>query len=175
MELRLEQEQILRLNQQTFDLSQSTIRNIKMNLFWAFFYNIIGIPLAAGVLYPMLGITLNPMIASLAMSISSVCVVTNALRLRYFKPKWKLEEKVERKKEEKQMEMKKTILIENMSCNHCKMAVEKALSQVDGVKSVQVSLEEKKADLVLEQPIEDSVFQTIIEELGYEVKKEGSR
>lgn len=118
-------------------LSRAVIRNIKMNLFWAFFYNCIGIPVACGIFYPVCGLKLNPMIGALAMSLSSVCVVTNALRLRKFKSNFK--------EEKSQMnEFIKTIRIEGMQCNHCKMSVEKALNELDGVIKVEVSLEDKK-------------------------------
>ncbi len=118
-------------------LSKSVIRNIKMNLFWAFFYNTIGIPIAAGVLYPAFGITLNPMIGAACMSLSSVCVVTNALRLRGFKPHFQnecnLSENCNIKFKENKEEfnkMEKIIKIEGMMCNHCKMAVTKALENI---------------------------------------------
>ena len=118
-------------------LSKSVIRNIKMNLFWAFFYNIIGIPIAAGVLYPAFGITLNPMIGAACMSLSSVCVVTNALRLRGFKPHFQNEYNLSencninfKENKEEFNKMEKTIKIEGMMCNHCKMAVTKALENI---------------------------------------------
>ncbi len=118
-------------------LSKSVIRNIKMNLFWAFFYNTIGIPIAAGVLYPAFGITLNPMIGAACMSLSSVCVVINALRLRGFKPhfqnKCNLSENCNinfKENKEEFNKMEKTIKIEGMMCNHCKMAVTKALENI---------------------------------------------
>ena len=118
-------------------LSKSVIRNIKMNLFWAFFYNTIGIPIAAGVLYPAFGITLNPMIGAACMSLSSVCVVTNALRLRGFKPHFQNEYNLSencninfKENKEEFNKMEKTIKIEGMMCNHCKMAVTKALENI---------------------------------------------
>ena len=118
-------------------LSKSVIRNIKMNLFWAFFYNTIGIPIAAGVLYPVFGITLNPMIGAACMSLSSVCVVTNALRLRGFKPHFQNECNLSencninfKENKEEFNKMEKTIKIEGMMCNHCKMAVTKALENI---------------------------------------------
>ena len=118
-------------------LSKSVIRNIKMNLFWAFFYNTIGIPIAAGVLYPVFGITLNPMIGAACMSLSSVCVVTNALRLRGFKPHFQNECNLSencninfKENKEEFNKMEKIIKIEGMMCNHCKMAVTKALENI---------------------------------------------
>ena len=118
-------------------LSKSVIRNIKMNLLWAFFYNTIGIPIAAGVLYPAFGITLNPMIGAACMSLSSVCVVINALRLRGFKPHFQNECNLSencninfKENKEEFNKMEKTIKIEGMMCNHCKMAVTKALENI---------------------------------------------
>jgi len=146
------------------DLSKSTINNIKMNLFWAFFYNIIGIPIACGILYNRFGIKLNPMIGALAMSMSSICVVTNALRLRKFKPK------VIIKKEEKSNNMEKIIDIEGMQCNHCKMTVEKALKTIEEIKQVDVSLEDKSAKVILNQDIEEQRLREVIEKEGFEVK-----
>ncbi|MBQ8379249.1 MAG: heavy metal translocating P-type ATPase [Clostridia bacterium] len=142
-------------------LGKSVINNIKMNLFWAFFYNCIGIPIAAGVLYNSLGLKLNPMLGALAMSMSSVCVVTNALRLRKFKVKFEEEEKMN----------KKEIIIEGMHCNHCKMAVEKVLNAIDGIDAAQVILEDKKAIIELSKDISNEVIRKAIEEEGFEVKE----
>ena len=126
-------------------LSRATLRNIRQNLFWAFFYNSIGIPVAAGVLYPALGITLNPMIAAAAMSLSSVCVVSNALRLRGWKgsaPAGRGEAPANTQSEpaapaaqhnEEEPTMKKTLSIEGMMCAHCAAHVEKALNALPGV------------------------------------------
>ena len=144
------------------DLSKAVIKNIKMNLFWAFFYNCIGIPVACGVFYPNLGLRLNPMIGAAAMSFSSVCVVTNALRLRKFKTNY--EEGGKRK-------MSKTIYIDGMQCNHCKMSVEKALNALEEVTKVEVSLEDKKAVVELQKEIENSKIEEAIKEAGFEVKK----
>lgn len=143
-------------------LSRAVIRNIKMNLFWAFFYNIIGIPVACGIFYPSLGLKLNPMIGALAMSLSSVCVVTNALRLRKFRSNFKEEKK-------KMSGIEKTIYIEGMQCNHCKMTVEKALGAIDGVTKVEVSLEEKKAVVEMQKEIEENKIKEVIKEAGFEV------
>lgn len=163
------------------DLSKAVIRNIKMNLFWAFFYNTIGIPIAAGVFYLSLGWKLNPMIGAAAMSLSSVCVVTNALRLRNFKPKFdeygtccknEMEEnksKVKEIKEEKVMNTK-TIGIEGMQCNHCKMTVEKVLGNLDGVEKVEVNLENKTAKIEMAKEVEDSKIKETIEKAGFTLK-----
>ena len=152
-------------------LSKAVISNIKMNLFWAFFYNTVGIPIAAGALYLKFGIKLNPMIGALAMSLSSVCVVTNALRLRKFKPVGvdaHIDPKYNNNKEEKIM--KKTIEIEGMQCNHCKMTVEKALSAIEGVTKVEVSLENKTATIEFTKEIDENQIKQLIEEAGFEVK-----
>lgn len=142
------------------NLSKAVIRNIKINLFWAFFYNIIGIPIAAGVFYVSLGLKLNPMLGALAMSLSSVCVVTNALRLRRFKSNFK---------EDKNKVITKTIQIEGMQCNHCKMSVEKALNSIEGITKVEVNLENKNAVIEMEKEIEDSKIKEVIEEVGFVV------
>ena len=146
-------------------LSNSVIGNIKMNLFWAFFYNTIGIPIACGAFYPIFGLKLNPMIGAAAMSLSSVCVVTNALRLR----KFKLNHRNNRKEEGFMNEIVKTIAIEGMQCNHCKMTVEKALGELEGVTKVEVSLEEKKAVITSQKEIEDGKIKEIIANVGFEV------
>lgn len=148
------------------DLSKAVIRNIKMNLFWAFFYNTIGIPIAAGVFYFNFGFKLNPMIAAAAMSLSSVCVVTNALRLTKFKAKFNQEKK--EIKEERNMNMKK-IIIDGMQCNHCKMTIEKALGALDEVERVEVKLEEKTAIIYTIKEIEDNKIKSVIEENGFSV------
>ncbi len=156
-------------------LSKAVIRNIKMNLFWAFFYNIIGLPIACGAFYFSLGLKLNPMIGALAMSLSSVCVVTNALRLKNFKPKFQVPITIERedlKHKEKGKEVikqMKTIKIEGMQCNHCKMTVEKALKSIDGITKVEVNLENKSAIIENEKEIEDSQIKEVIEAEGFQV------
>ena len=177
------------------ELSKSVIKNIKINLFWAFFYNAIGIPLAAGVFFTIFEWKLNPMFASAAMSLSSVCVVMNALRLRYFhssfQKKIKKETMVEHKKEvivkqvllqEKQSknkeetqnlggkkEMEKIIMVNGMQCNHCKMTVEKVLGGIDGVTNVAVNLEEKKVVVTLSKEVENNKMEEAIKEAGFEV------
>ena len=162
------------------NLSKAVIKNIKMNLFWAFFYNAIGIPVAAGVFYLGLGLKLNPMIGAAAMSLSSVCVVSNALRLKRFKPtKYEVMnlqdiqtsiETSKNLKEENKMN-KKIIIIEGMQCNHCKMSVEKALSSIEGIITVEVSLENKTAIVEATREIENSRINEVIEEAGFTVKE----
>lgn len=150
-------------------LSKAVIRNIKQNLFWAFFYNIIGIPVAAGVLYPLFAIKLSPMIGAAAMSLSSVCVVSNALRLRNFKvrkqiPQDLVENRIEESKEEK--EMKYELKIEGMMCMHCQKHMTDALNKMDGV-SAEINLEEKTAYVTAEREISMDEFQAVVEEAGY--------
>lgn len=142
-------------------LSKAVIRNIKQNLFWAFFYNSVGIPLAAGVFYGLLNWKLNPIFAAAAMSLSSVCVVSNALRLKFFK-----EDKIDAKAEG---ESKMTIVkIEGMMCNHCVNHVNKALNQLNQVQ-VEVDLEKKEARITHEQPLDHAQIVALIKEAGYEV------
>lgn len=165
-------------------LSKAVIKNIKENLFWAFFYNSVGIPLAAGVLYPFFGLKLNPMFGAAAMSLSSVCVVANALRLRNFK-ETKVQENEEGKalisgemateeviKEESKKEdtvMVKTIVIEGMACGHCTARVQAALEAVEGVTEVVMSLEDKTATVTQDKEVADEVLKMAVTEAGYEV------
>ena len=173
------------------DLSRAVVRNIHMNLFWAFFYNVLGIPLAAGVLYPAFQLRLSPMIGSAAMSLSSVCVVTNALRLRFFKRKGApLSEKSapaleashtdtdnqtapveeipqEPENEKGSSEMKKVLTVEGMMCAHCQAHVQKALAGVEGVTEAVVDLESKKATVTLAQDVADQVLLDAVTEAGY--------
>jgi len=146
------------------DLSRAVIKNIKMNLFWAFFYNSIGIPVSAGVLFNSLGLRLNPMIGALAMSLSSVCVVTNALRLRKFKVKYKQNEE-----EIKMDKNTKIITIEGMQCNHCKMSVEKALNAIEEVAKVEVNLQNKTATVELLKDLDNNKLTEVIQEAGFTV------
>ena len=152
-------------------LSKAVIRNIKENLFWAFFYNCLGIPLAAGVFYNLLHWQLNPMFAAAAMSLSSVCVVSNALRLKWFKPLHRdapapegHREATDIKKEETTM---KTIQIEGMMCQHCVSHVSAALHGVPGVDSVEVSLEDKCAKV--SGSADDEALRSAVIGAGYEV------
>ena len=150
------------------ELSKKVIRNIKQNLFWAFCYNIIGIPIASGVLYTALGIKLSPMIGAAAMSLSSVCVVSNALRLKLFKPKTQATDiKTDTKKGETKKMIRK-IKIEGMMCTHCSSRVEKVLNALDGA-SAKVDLEAKTATVTLEKEISDEELKRVIEDAGYEV------
>ena len=148
------------------ELSKAVIRNIKENLFWAFFYNVCGIPLAAGVLYPVFGLKLSPMFGAAAMSLSSLFVVSNALRLRFFhslkKGKTK-PENIQEKKEEKNMY---TMKIEGMMCPHCQAAVTKALEALEGTKA-EVNLEKKEA--YVETGLEKEVLKKAVEDAGYQV------
>lgn len=148
------------------ELSKAVIRNIKENLFWAFFYNVCGIPLAAGVLYPVFGLKLSPMFGAAAMSLSSLFVVSNALRLRFFHSlkKGKTQpESIQEKKEEKNMY---TMKIEGMMCPHCQAAVTKALEALEGTK-VEVNLEKKEA--YVETGLEKEALKKAVEDAGYQV------
>lgn len=161
-------------------LSKSVMRNIKENLFWAFFYNSIGIPLAAGIFYSILEWKLNPMFASAAMSLSSVCVVLNALRLKLFKPHFAggiergsetiVTASIENNhiEEGDQENMKKIVHVNGMSCGHCQAAVEKALGAVTGVKEVKVNLDKKIATVTLEADVSDQILMDTVKEAGYE-------
>ena len=179
-------------------LGKAVIRNIKQNLFWAFIYNVIGIPIAAGVFYHTFGWQLSPMFGAAAMSFSSIFVVSNALRLRWFKesvaekrikknmpernfeqkpefkPEHKSEQKPEQKlknKEELKMEQKReTILsIEGMMCEHCKKSVTKALSEIEGVEEVIVDLEAKNATVIAATELDHNLLKSAVEEAGYTV------
>ncbi len=170
----------------TIQLSKSVMRNIRQNLFWAFFYNIIGIPIAAGVFYHSFGLTLNPMFAAAAMSLSSVCVVLNALRLRLFKPihcvKKTNNELTHQAKvdlvlneavttENRSIFMKKHILIEGMSCAHCSGRVENVLRAMPGIISAKVDLATNIATIEMDNDISNEALTSAITNIGYEVKR----
>ncbi|MCI8522905.1 MAG: heavy metal translocating P-type ATPase [Lachnospiraceae bacterium] len=169
-------------------LSRQVLKNIHENLFWAFFYNCIGIPLAAGILVPILGLSLNPMFAAGAMSLSSFCVVTNALRLNLFAVRSTRRDKEHKrvpmpefidgftgieqtampnKKEEKQMV--KVLDIEGMMCAHCQAHVKEALEGLEGVTQAEVSLEDKRASVTMAQEISDESLTEAVTKAGYKV------
>ncbi len=156
-------------------LSRATLKNIHENLFWAFFYNVIGIPLAAGLWYPIFGWKLNPMFGAAAMSLSSFCVVSNALRLNFFqmystKRDKKISQKVNQKINQKENEtMEKTMEIKGMMCGHCEAAVKKALEALPEVKEAAVSHEKGSAVVQLQAEVADDVLRKAVEELDYEV------
>ena len=175
-------------------LSRATLRNIHENLFWAFFYNIIGIPLAAGVWIPLFGWQLNPMFGAAAMSLSSFCVVINALRLNLFRmydagkdrriknagtgqtaaaaakePDDALEKKSETNQKKENETMKKTMKINGMMCGHCEARVKKALEAVEGVQEAVVSHESGNAVVTLTSDVADEVLKKAVEDQDYEV------
>ncbi len=149
-------------------LSRATLRNIHENLFWAFIYNVIGIPLAAGVLIPVFNLRLNPMFAATAMSLSSFCVVTNALRLNWVNIKNpKRDKKIHLNKEENIMKVE--LKIEGMMCGHCEAHVKQALEAVDGVKEALVSHERGTAEVTLEHEVDMALLKNAVENAGYKV------
>ena len=168
-------------------LGHAVIRNIKQNLFWALFYNAICIPVAAGLFYPAFGLKLSPMLGALAMSFSSVFVVTNALRLRFFKPVYTAAADVsasagstrecrtmaidiKQSTKERVDTMKKVLDVEGMMCQHCVAHVNKALSGIEGVEAVEVSLEGKTATVTLAKEVADDILTKAVVDAGYEVK-----
>ena len=156
-------------------LSRAVIRNIKQNLFWAFFYNCIGIPLAAGVFWPILGMKLSPMFGAAAMSLSSVCVVSNALRLKFFRPiisdhaPAAPAEPIQNQTGKEAETMTKTLTIEGMMCPHCSGRVHDALCALDGVSSAEVSHETGKAVCTLTQSVADDTLAQAVIAAGYKV------
>ncbi|HIV25293.1 MAG TPA: heavy metal translocating P-type ATPase [Candidatus Scatomonas pullistercoris] len=153
-------------------MSRATLRNIHENLFWAFFYNVIGIPLAAGVWIPLFGWELNPMFGAAAMSLSSFCVVTNALRLNWFKMYDASKDKKIKTRKQKQQEetvMKKTMKIEGMMCGHCEARVKKCLEALEGVALAEVSHEAGTAVVTLEKEVADDVLKKAVEDQDYKV------
>ncbi|WP_448920590.1 heavy metal translocating P-type ATPase [Eubacterium sp.] len=155
-------------------LSRYTLTNIKENLFWAFIYNIIGIPLAAGVWIPITGWTFNPMFGAAAMSLSSFCVVMNALRLNFVNV---TSSKNDRKIKEvyidytEEFKMTKTIKIDGMMCPHCEAAVKKALEAIDGVTSATASHTEKQATVELSKDVDTAVLEQTVVDAGYTIIK----
>ena len=153
-------------------MSKATLHNIHENLFWAFFYNIIGIPLAAGLWYPVFGWKLNPMFGAAAMSLSSFCVVTNALRLNFVNIYDARKDKKQKQKNQiikEKKEMKKTMKIEGMMCGHCEAAVKKALEALDGVEVAEVSHEAGTAIVTLSADVSDEILTKAVEDKDYKV------
>ena len=163
-------------------LSRATLRNIHENLFWAFFYNVIGIPLAAGVWIPVFGWQLNPMFGAAAMSLSSFCVVSNALRLNWFrmydagrdrkgkrKEKSEQSEQTEQSEQKEEMKMTKTMKIEGMMCGHCEARVKKVLEALPEVDTAEVSHEAGTAVLTLNAEVSDEVLRKTVEDQDYQV------
>ncbi|MBP3655987.1 MAG: metal-transporting ATPase, partial [Clostridia bacterium] len=150
-------------------LSRATLTNIHENLFWAFFYNIIGIPLAAGLWIPLFGLTLSPMFGAAAMSLSSFCVVSNALRLNLFNLHDAGKDKKRTTKHKEVKPMEKTMKIEGMMCMHCEARVKKTLEKIEGVAEAVVSHEAGTAVLTLSAPVDDAVLRKAIEDQDYTV------
>lgn len=154
----------------TIRLSRATLTNIHENLFWAFFYNVIGIPLAAGLWYPLLGWKLNPMFGAAAMSLSSFCVVTNALRLNLCKVyDSKRDKKIKQIKESEEKNMTKTLNVEGMMCGHCEARVKKALEALDAVDEAVVSHTDGTAVVTLNAEVSDDLLKETVEAQDYKV------
>ena len=170
----------------SIELSKATIKTIKQNLFWAFFYNVILIPVAAGLLYPSFGITLNPMFAAFAMSVSSIFVCINSLRLKGFRPEFKNQKEIEKildenpeerkinenNKGENEMAQTNKLLVnvDGMTCNHCKANVEKALQELSFVENAEVNLDNKNAEVTYFGAADEKAIEEAINEAGYEYK-----
>ena len=151
-------------------LSRATIRNIRQNLFWAFVYNIVGIPLAAGIWYPIFGLTLSPMFGAAAMSLSSFCVVSNALRLNLLNiHNSNRDKKIKSKSIKEEKTMEKVVKIEGMMCPHCEARVKTILEEMSEVDSAVVSHESGTAILTLNSEISDDKIKSIVEAQGYKV------
>jgi Cu2+-exporting ATPase len=151
-------------------LSRATLRNIHENLFWAFFYNVIGIPLAAGVWIPVFGWKLNPMFGAAAMSLSSFCVVSNALRLNFFNIRNAAKDKKIKAKQKKEKKaMVKTMKIEGMMCGHCEARVKKCLEALPAVEGAEVSHEAGTAVVALKEALDDETLKKTVEEQDYKV------
>jgi Cu2+-exporting ATPase len=150
-------------------LSRATLKNIHENLFWAFFYNAVGIPLAAGIWYPIFGWKLNPMFGAAAMSLSSFCVVTNALRLNWFNMHdTKRDKKIKKSKKEESV-MERTMKIEGMMCGHCEARVKKCLEALEGVSAAVVSHETGTAVVTLGGTVSDEMLKKVVEDQDYKV------
>ena len=150
-------------------LSRATLRNIHENLFWAFFYNVVGIPLAAGLWYPIFGWKLNPMFGAAAMSLSSFCVVTNALRLNWFNMHDTKKDKKIKTNQKEDLAMEKTMKIEGMMCGHCEARVKKCLEALEGVSAATVSHETGTAVVTLSDSVTDEVLKKTVEDQDYKV------
>ncbi|MBR4867799.1 MAG: heavy metal translocating P-type ATPase, partial [Clostridia bacterium] len=150
-------------------LSRGVLRNIKQNLFWAFFYNMIGIPLAAGAFISLLGWEMNPMFGAAAMSLSSVCVVTNAMRLNWLNPHKSNHDHTVKQQRKKEQNMTKTMKIEGMMCPHCSGRIKTVLEAVDGVKEAQVDHSTDSAIVTLEKEVANDLLKELVEKEGYKV------
>ena len=151
-------------------LSRATLRNIHQNLFWAFFYNAVGIPLAAGAWYPLWQLRLSPMFGAAAMSLSSFCVVINALKLNLVDVhSAKRDKKIKPKKKKEKKDVKKIIKIEGMMCPHCSGRVKKVLEEIEGVAEADVSHERGDAIVTLSAKVADEVLISAVTDAGYKV------